>query len=89
MAHLSILDDETIVDTRLQHLQHLRILHIVADVLQDIPVRDNAKCTEDHPDRNVDLDIRYRGLHDLPGLEVVPAMATVNDHGKESVVSSA
>jgi len=37
-THFSVLNNETIIDTRLKHLQHLNILHVVAYVFKDIAV---------------------------------------------------
>ena len=68
VAHVAVLNDETVVDTRLEQFKHLRVLHVVADVFQDISIRDDAQRSEKHPDRNVDFDIRYCGFNDVPGL---------------------
>ena len=67
-TNLAILNNEALVDTRFQHLQHLVVLHIVADVLQYVAVGDDPQCTEDDPDRDVDLDVGNGGLHDIPEL---------------------
>ena len=49
----------------LEHLEHLVILHVVANMFEDVPIRDDTNGTEDNPDRNVDLDISDRCLHDI------------------------
>ena len=67
-AHLPVLDDETIVNTRLKHLQHLDVLHVVANVFQDVAVRDNTQRAEDDPDRDIDLDVRNGGFHNISQL---------------------
>lgn len=67
-TYLTVLNDETVVNTWLQHFQHLVVLHIVANVFKDISVRDDTKCTENDPDRNVDLDIRNSSFHDISSL---------------------
>ena len=70
-THLSFLNDEAIIYAWLEHLQHLRVIEIKADMLQNIPVGYNAKSAEDNPDGNVNLDVRDRGFHDIPGLKWV------------------
>lgn len=65
---LSVLDDETIVDTWLEHLEHLGILHVVANVLQNVAIGDDAESTEDDPDGNVDLNVWDRSFHDITQL---------------------
>ena len=67
-TNLAILDHEAVVDTRLEHLKHLRVLHVIADVFKDIAVGDYTQGTEDDPDGDVDLDVRDRGLHDISEL---------------------
>jgi hypothetical protein len=37
-TNLAILNDETIVDAWLEHFKHLKVLHVVANVLDDITV---------------------------------------------------
>ena len=68
VAHVTVLNDETVVDTRFEHLKHRRVVHVVANVFQDIAVRDDSERTEDDPNGNVDLDIRNSRLDDVPGL---------------------
>jgi hypothetical protein len=63
------LNDKTVVDARFQHLEHLRVLHVVTYVLQNITVRDDTKRAEDNPDRDVDLDIRNGCLYNIAYLE--------------------
>lgn len=67
-AHLPVLDYETIVDARLEHLQHLDVLHIVANMFQDIAVRNDTQRAEDNPDGNIDLNIWNGGFHDISQL---------------------
>ena len=67
-AHVAVLNDETVVDTRFEHLKHRRVVHVVANVFQDIAVRDDTERTEDDPNRNVDLDIRNSRFDDVPRL---------------------
>ena len=68
LTYLTILDNKTIVNTRLQHFQHLVVLHIVTDMFKDISVRNNTECTENDPNRNIDLDVWDSGLHDISSL---------------------
>ena len=68
-TNLAILDHEAVVDTRLEHLEHLRVLHVVANMFKDVAVRYHAEGTEDDPDGNVDFDVGNRGLHDIAELE--------------------
>ena len=67
-TNLSDLNNETVINTWLQHLEHLSILHVVANVLQDISVGNDAKGTEDDPDRDNNLDVRYSGFHHVSQL---------------------
>ena len=67
-TYLSILDDKSLVDTWLQHLQHLVVLHVVANVFENISVRDDTEGPEDDPDWDVDLDVRDSRLHDISQL---------------------
>ena len=69
LTNLAVLDDETLVDTGLQHFQHLVVLHVVTDMLENVAVRDDTQCTEDDPNRDVDLDVGYRRLHDITQLQ--------------------
>lgn len=62
-TNLAVLNDEALVDARLQHLQHLVVLHIVTNVLQYVAVGDDPQCAEDNPDRYVDFNVRDCGLH--------------------------
>ena len=74
-TNLAILNDEAIVNTRLEHLKHLRVLHIIADVFKDVAVGDYTQGTEDDPDGDVDLDVRDSRLHDISQLHGEQAMS--------------
>lgn len=63
------MDDKAFVNTGLEHLQHLVILHVVTYVFEDVTIRDYTQGTEDDPDRNVDLDVRNGRLHDIAQLQ--------------------
>ena len=75
VAHVAVLDDETVVNTRLEHLKHLQILHVIADVFQNIAVRDDAESTEDHPDGDVDLNVGKSCFHDISLLHSAQAVS--------------
>jgi hypothetical protein len=68
LGYLTVLDDKAVVDARLEHLQHLRVLHVVANVLQDVAVGDDAEPSEHNPDGDVDLDVRDGRLDDVADL---------------------
>lgn len=70
-AYFSVLNNKAVVDTRFQHFQHLGILvlRVIADVLQDIMVGNNAQRTEDYPHWDVNLDVRNCRLHDTSRLK--------------------
>ena len=38
-------------------------------MLENVAVRDDTQCTEDDPNRDVDLDVGYRRLHDITQLQ--------------------
>src|ERR1700722_3039611 len=59
---LPILNDETIVDARFQHLKHLGILHVIANVFKNVPVRNNPEGTENDPYRNINFYVGNCGL---------------------------
>lgn len=67
-TNLAILDHEAVVDTRLEHLEHLRVLHVVANVFKNVAVRDYTQGTEDDPNGNIDFDVRDCSLHYVPEL---------------------
>ena len=67
-AHVAVLNDETVVNTRLKHFEHRRVVHVVTNMLQNIAVGDDTERAEDDPNGNVDLDIRNSRLDDVPGL---------------------
>jgi hypothetical protein len=56
------LDHEGLVDTGFQHFEHLGILHVVADMLEDVAVGYYTESAKDYPDGNVDLDVRDGGF---------------------------
>lgn len=59
VTNLAILDDKTVVNTRLQHFEHLRVLHVIANVLKNISVGNNTQRAKNNPDWYVDFDVRY------------------------------
>ena len=59
------MDNETIIDAGLKHLQHLDVLCVVVYVFQDIAVRDNTQRAEHDPNMDIDLDVRDRGFPDI------------------------
>lgn len=67
-TYVAVLNDETVVYTRLQHFEHLGVLHVVANMLQNIAVRNDTKGTEYDPDWYVDLNVRNGCFHDIARL---------------------
>ena len=67
-AYLTILNDEALVNAWLQHLQHLVVLHVIADMLQNIAVGYDSQGSENNPDWDVNLDVRDGSFHDIPQL---------------------
>ena len=42
LTNLTVLDDEALINTGLEHLEHLVILHVVADMLTNVAIRDDT-----------------------------------------------
>lgn len=42
VTNLAVLDDEAVSNTGREHLEHLAILHVVADMLKDVGIRDDT-----------------------------------------------
>ncbi len=52
-SHILLLDDKGLIKGWLDHLHQLRVIKVVNNVLEDVPVGHKAQCTED--DHNGDL----------------------------------
>lgn len=62
-----VLDGESLLDGRLEHLKQLGVVPVVADVLEDVAVRNDAEGAEDDHDWDVGLDVRQGGADELAG----------------------
>ncbi len=54
---VAVLDDESLFDAWLEHLEHGSVVKVVADVLEHLAVGNNAERTEDNDDGDVVADI--------------------------------
>jgi hypothetical protein len=66
--HLSFLNDETLINARFQHLDHLSVVGIIADVLENVTIRRDTKSAEDHPNGNIITNIWETGTNDIAQL---------------------
>lgn len=78
-SYLPGLEYPTFVNTWLQHLNQLGVLHVVADVLENIAVGDDSKGSEYNPNWHILLDVRqarFDGTSTLFMMSMAYSMAT-------------
>ena len=69
-AYIAILDRECVLQTGLHHLKELRVVAVVADVVEDVLVGDDVESAEDNDDRDILPDVRDGRADRLAGLPV-------------------
>ena len=76
------MDRERVLETRLEHLKHLSVVVVVADVVENVLVGDDVERTEDDDDGDVVADVGQRRLdrraalrQQNPGEPTFPPMA--------------
>ena len=84
MTHISRLNRESVLETRLEHLEQLSIVPIVADVIEDVLVGNNVERSEDDDDRNVVSNVRKRSDDLGSALHSAPASVVATESEDEA-----
>ena len=56
-SNFTVLDDETFLDTWLQHFQHRGIVPVIANVVENVLIGNHTKCSENNHNRNIGLHV--------------------------------
>lgn len=67
-TYITILDRKRVFQTRLHHFEQLRVILVVADVVEDVSIGDDVERSEDYYDGNVGSNVGYRRLDRLTRL---------------------
>ncbi len=86
-SNVAILDDESLFNAWLEHLEHGRVVEVVADVLQDFTIGHDAEGTEDNDNRDVVADVREGGANGVVCGFLLAAREELDLHGGDGLAA--
>lgn len=73
MTYVAVLNRECILETGFETFEHLCIVTIITDVVQDVLVWNDVERSEHHNDRDIITNIRQRRFDGLSALSMITA----------------